>query len=148
MLNRVLWIMMAMWLMSFGLLGAQFLIGDVMQIEMVVSCSDNTEFCQNIKGQPLKPFILGGLNVDQVNEIVGNTITGNYEPDDGEPFDKIKDFGIAAAFIGWELVTLITGTYIFSFMYLIGVPFIVVTALVFAYGIMVVRSIVTVIRGV
>ena len=148
MLNRVMWIMITMWSISFGILGAQFLIGDVLQVEMVVNCSDNTQMCQDIKGLPLKPYILGGLNVDQVNTVVGNSITGNYQPDDNTPFDKIKDFGIAAAFIGWELVTLITGTYIFSFMYLMGVPLLVVTALVFLYGIMVVRSIVTVIRGV
>ncbi len=48
----------------------------------------------------------------------------------------------------WELIQLLTGTYIFGFLYLLGVPLIFVTILVVVYFALLARAIVGYIRGV
>ena len=47
----------------------------------------------------------------------------------------------------WELAQLLSGTYIFGFLYLLGVPVIFVTILVIIYLALLARAIVGYLRG-
>ena len=61
-------------------------------------------------------------------------------------------FGITltnlAAFVAWELITLMTGTYIFYIMYLFGVPLIFVLGMTILYGFLLARAIIGYVRGI
>ena len=63
-------------------------------------------------------------------------------------FDKVETFTTGAAFVAWELVTLMTGTYIFYIMFLFGVPEIFVLVFVTLYVLLLARAILGYVRGI
>ena len=130
MIEKPLIIMITMYALSFGLLSMQFMVGDVLGMD--ITSGDGTS---------IRPQILTDTNVAQLNNststIVGqsqNTVTNN-------PI-------LAAATIAWELFMLLTGTYIFSLLSLFGVPSIFIAGMVILYVLMLSRSIIGYLRGI
>lgn len=130
--------------MSFSALGVQYVFSDVIGWSMTVQCSDG---CAQY-GEPMKPYLLSVFSDGTINSVLTDASTGNYSPEDNSPFDKIINFSTAAAFIGWEVVQLLTGTYVFTFLYFMGVPWIFVTGFATLYAVFLIRGIVGYIRGV
>lgn len=141
MIDKALLMMIFMWTASFSVLGVQWALLDVMHVELEIRCSDG---CSQY-GEPLKPAVIGFVEDGNVSDIVNRASGGNYG--DGA-FDRVVQFAIAAAYVGWDIVLLLTGTYIFSFMYFMGVPSIFVAGLIGIYAIFLIRAIVGYIRGV
>ena len=122
--------MIFMYAASFGLLGAQFLAGDIIGIEM-----------KDSNGNPLKSSILSTIQVDQLGTSAQNVIGTNATAVTTDPIT-------AAAGIAWELIQLMTGTYIFNIAYLMGVPLIIVAGMTLLYIILLMRTIIAYLRGV
>ena len=122
--------MIFMYATSFGLLGGQFLMGDVIGIEL-----------KDINGNPLKSSILDTINVDTLGTSAQNVIGTNQTAVTTDPIT-------AAAGIAWELIQLMTGTYIFNIAYLMGVPLIIIAGITLLYIILLMRTIIAYLRGV
>ena len=122
--------MIFMYSISFSILGAQFIVGDIMGVEMT-----------DINGDPLKSSILTTIQVDQLNTSAQNVIGTNQTSIVSDPIT-------AAAGIAWELILLMTGTYVFQIAYLLGIPSILVAGMVLLYIILLMRTIITYLRGI
>lgn len=136
MIEKALVIIIFMYAVSFSVYGAQYVLGDVFGVTLV-----------SYQGTVLKPYITTFLNEDQINTVTSNIVTSNYTAN-STAFDKIETFSVAAAYVAWELVSLLSGTYIFNFIYLMGVPQIFVVPVVVLYLILLARAIIGYIRGV
>ena len=130
MIEKSLYIMIFMYATSFGLLGGQFLMGDIIGIEL-----------KDINGNPLKSSILDTINVDTLGTSAQNVIGTNATAVTTDPIT-------AAAGIAWELIQLMTGTYIFNIAYLMGVPLIIVAGMTLLYITLLMRTIIAYLRGV
>ena len=137
--------MIFMWTASFMVLGVQWALLDVMHVELTIQCTDTTAYCLEKKGTPIKSKLIGFVQRGDISETTARASGGNYG--DGA-FDKVVSFATAAAYVGWDIVLLLTGTYIFEFMYFMGVPLIFVAGLTVIYGIFLIRAIVGYIRGI
>jgi len=115
---------------SFMMLGTQFVLGDVFDIDI-----------KNWEGTPIKSTILDTVDVDQLNTSASNIIGTNQTQVTQDPIS-------AAAGIAWELFLLLTGTYIFQVLFLLGVPSIIVAGMVILYIIMLSRTIIAYLRGI
>ena len=136
MIENAFTIMLFMWCVSFSVFGMQYVLGDVLGIEIT-----------NFRGEPVRPTLLKIIDQDEVNKITVDIVTGDYR-DNQTAYDKVENYGVAAAFVAWELVQLLSGTYIFGFMYVMGIPLIFITFIVILYFALLARAIVGYIRGV
>ncbi len=144
MLDKALYIMIFMWIASFTLLGVQYMVGDIMGQEMTIQCTDSILMdCESVKGTPIKPYILNWANEANINEITQRASEGDYTG-----IDKFIQFAIAAAFVAWDLIALVSGVYLFTMLYFIGMPSIMVIGLGIVYLIFLLRSIFGWIRGI
>ena len=130
MIEKSLYIMIFMYSISFSILGAQFIVGDIMGVEMT-----------DINGDPLKSSILTTIQVDQLNTSAQNVIGTNQTSIVSDPIT-------AAAGIACELILLMTGTYVFQIAYLLGIPSILVAGMVLLYIILLMRTIIAYLRGI
>lgn len=146
MLDKALYIMLFMWTINFVLLGVQFALLDVIHVELLINCSDNSDYCNSAKGTPLKTPIVGWVTDSNINEIVSRASGGDYTGTG--IIDKFVSFAIIAAYVGWDIILLLTGINIFLFMYFMGVPMIFVIGIGLVYSILLIRAIVGYIRGV
>ena len=140
--------MIFMWTSSFMALGTQWMIGDVMGVEMTVNCYDTTALCTNVRGTPMKPYILDFIDEGNINELTERAVGGNYNNPDASEFDKVLNFTTAAAHVAWDIIGLLSGTFIFGYLYYSGVPLILVVGIALIYIIFLVRAIIGYIRGV
>ena len=122
--------MIFMYSISFSILGAQFIVGDIMGVTMT-----------DINGDPLKSSILATIQVDQLNTSAQNVIGTNQTSIVSDPIT-------AAAGIAWELILLMTGTYVFQVAYLLGIPSILIAGMVLLYIILLMRTIIAYLRGI
>jgi len=136
MMEAALKIMLFMWSVSFSVLGGQFVVGDVIGIELT-----------NFDGVPIKSHILTIIDEDTINITTENIVTANFTTN-STFYDKVETFTTGAAFVAWELVTLLSGTYIFNFLFLMGIPLIFVTFLVILYLALLARAIIGYVRGI
>jgi hypothetical protein len=144
-LDRALWMMLGMWMATFATLGAQYMIGDIFGWELTVQCTDSIPMdCDSIRGQPMKSYLVGYIDLANINGILSDSIAGT----DGGTIDRIVNSVQAAAYVGWNIIALMTGTYIFSFLYFMGVPTIFVVGIALVYAVLLIRAIVGYIRGV
>lgn len=136
MIEKSLIIIIFMYCASFGLLTFQYVIGDVFHV-----------YYTNQDGQVLSNTqIITWLNNDTINQIVGTTVTGDYSANTTF-YNKIETFTTAAAFVAWNLVTILTGTYVFNILQFMGLPQIFVVGIVFIYILFLIRAIVGYVRG-
>ena len=130
MIEKPLIIIITMYALSFGLLSMQFMVGDVLGMD--ITAGDGTS---------IRPQLLTDTNVVQLNNSTA-TIVGQSEA------TVTSNPILAAATIAWELFMLLTGTYIFSLLSLFGVPSIFIAGMVILYVLMLSRTIIAYLRGV
>lgn len=119
------------------MIGFEISIGQVYDVELV----------SPVTGLPINTAIVGYLQEDELNERTGNIISGNFTTN-STFYDKVETFTTGAAFVAWELVTLMTGTYIFWIMSLFGVPTWMITMFVSLYALLLARAIIGMVRGI
>lgn len=121
--------MMAMYGIGITVLGAQF-VADSWGIEIT-----------NLEGVKIKSALHGFINDEGLSEYTENITTGNYV-NNSTYYDKVETFTTASAFVVWELITLMTGTYVFYILLLFGVPWIFVLIFIMLYAILLARAII------
>ena len=115
---------------SFSLLAAQYVFGDVYGITMV-----------DINGNPVKSQLLTYTNYNAITNAQTNVTSTSRNTIVNNPVS-------AAAGIAWELILLITGTYIFNILLLFGIPSLFIAGLVALYFMLVMRAVIGYIRGI
>ena len=130
MIDKSFYIIIACYSFSFGLLGAQFMADSY---GIVLTAPDGTV---------IKNALLEYINEDQINTFSQNVTASNNGTSWG--LEPIIQAGNIATFLFY----LLTGTLIFNFLYLFGVPAIFIIPIVVIYFILLARSIIALIRGV
>lgn len=125
-----------MYAASLSIMGVQYVIADVFHVELT-----------NLDGVPITSSIVGFIGQNEFNQRMINIVEANFTSN-STFYSKIETFTTGAAFVAWELVTLLTGTYIFNFLYLMGVPLIFVMAFLMLYLFLLARAILGYVRGV
>ena len=136
MMEKPLHVMLFLWCISFSLLGAQYVIGDVFGITLT-----------NSSGVPIKAHILTLIDEDTLNETTENIVNANFTTN-STYYDRVETFTTAAAFVAWELVLLLSGTYIFNLLFLLEVPLIFTAFFVILYLALLARAIIGYVRGI
>lgn len=136
MIEKALIIIIFMYAAGFGILAVQFTLGDVFGINL-----------KNFEGADIKSNIVSIIRLDTLNELQANIVSGNFT-ENTTTFDRVEQAVTAAAFVAWELILLMTGTYIFNIMLLLGIPAPIVGGFVFLYVLLLARAIMAYIRGV
>jgi len=130
MIDKPFYIIIAAYSFSFGLLGAQFMADSY---GIVLTAPDGTV---------IKNALLEYINEDQINTFSSNVTASNNGTSWG--LEPIIQAGNIATFLFY----LLTGTLIFNFLYLFGVPAIFIIPIVVIYFILLARAIIALIRGV
>ena len=130
MIDKPFFIIIAAYSFSFGLLGAQFMADSY---GIVLTAPDGTV---------IKNALLEYINEDQINTFSSNVTASNNGSSWG--LEPIIQAGNIATFLFY----LLTGTLIFNFLYLFGVPAIFIIPIVVIYFILLARAIIALIRGV
>ncbi len=128
-------IVIAFYAVSISLIGGQWA-ADIFGLTLV-----------NMDGVPIKSHLIGFIGESELNTRTANIVAANFTAN-STFFDKIETFTTGAAFVAWELITLLTGTYIFYLMFLFGVPLIFVTGFVILYVLLLARAIIGLVRGI
>ena len=125
-------LMIVIFLYSFGfcMLGIQYIYFDVFHTTMT-----------NFSGVPLKNNLINDLNQNTINQVTNNIVQTN------QTSVFLNSVGIAAN-IAWDLILLLSGTYIFDLAIQFGVPTIFVVGFIVLYLFLVGRSIMGYIRGI
>ena len=118
-----------MYAAGFSLLGAQYTLADTVGFTIT-----------NMDGVPIKSALHGFIKDDAINERTQNIVSADFQGN-STYYDKVETFTTGAAFVAWELVSLMTGTYIFYIMFLFGVPEIFVLVFVTLYVLLLGRAI-------
>ncbi len=125
-----------MYAASLSIVGVQAVLANVYDIELT-----------NLDGVPITSSVVGFLSEDEFNERTASIVAANFTTN-STYYDRIETFTTGAAFVAWELVTLLTGTYIFNFLYLMGMPIEFVTAFLMLYLLLLARAIIGLVRGI
>ena len=124
-----------MYCVSFSLLAGQYVVGDVYGVTLRAP-----------NGEPIKSGILEFINIENVNEVTA--AIANVNDTRNSTLDAVTQSFELGLTIGFELLLLMTGTYIFNFLYLMGVPAIMIIPIVAIYAILLGRAIIAYLRGV
>lgn len=122
--------MVFLWSSAFGLLGAQYVYADVFGITMV----------SPVTGTPMKSSLLTYFNIGNINTI-GTNVTGTQR---SQVVNNINEF----LSIVWEMIQILTGTYVFNLFNLLGIPAITTAGFVALYTFLLVRAYFGYIRGI
>jgi hypothetical protein len=129
-IEKALIVIIFMYSTSFGILAAQFLWADMVGIELV-----------NADNVGLGPSIETILDIDQINTSTSGIVNLNQT---GVTQDPIS----TAANLTWDILQLLTGTYIFNVLALLGIPAIVIAGLVIIYTMLLFRALIGYLRGI
>lgn len=135
--EKAMVVIIFMYATSFSLLAAQYVLGDVF----------GTTLTSPVTGAPLKSNLIGAngtggiISISTINQQQQNitSITRNNT--------VTNPIGTAAG-QAWELLQILTGTYIFNVLSLLGIPSIFISGLVVLYVILLARAIIAYIRGI
>ena len=127
--DKAVIIMMFMYLASFMLVGTQFILGDVFSHTMT-----------NFEGETMRNSVLDIMDMDTFNDKTETALGADKT-------NTLLDTFIGAATIGWDLFTLMTGTYVFTLLGFFGVPLIFVAGIVGIYLILLILALIGLIRG-
>jgi len=149
MMESALKIMLFMWSISFSILGGQYIVGDVIGVELQNTWTDfNGDGVVDTSDHViLKSHLLTIIDEDTINTTTSNIVSANFTTN-STYYDKVETFTTGAAFVAWELVTLLSGTYIFNLLYLMGVPLMFIAFFVILYLALLARAIIGYVRGI
>lgn len=123
-------IIIFMYALSVGLLGCQYVFADVMHIALT-----------SFTGIPIKMYVLNYTQTSTVNTAQAGILGANQTSVVNNPLT-------AAAGIAWELIQLLSGTYIFNLLLLFNIPGPVIAGFVMIYIFFLARAIMAYIRGI
>lgn len=126
--------MVIMYILSFALLGAQWELADTHGYVLT-----------NFDGVELKSAIHEYVQQERLNQYTDSIISADYQGN-STAYDKIETSITAGVFVVWELITLMSGTHIFSVLILFGIPPIFVAIFVVTYVFLLARAIIGYIR--
>lgn len=129
MIDKPLFIIISMYMITIGLVGAQFM-ADSYSITLVTP-----------DGTPIKNPVTEYADIGTVNTRVLNTTQANETT-------FVLDPVFAGAQIAWNFFGLLTGTYIFNVLYLFGMPPIWIVVIVVPYTFLLINTIIAKIRGI
>ena len=135
MIEKSLIVILFMYTVSFSLLTGQFVLGDIYGVTLT-----------SWNGTPIKSDILSFINQDSLNDIT--LAIADVNSTRNNTLDAVTQSFELGLTIGFELLTLLTGTYIFNFLLLMGVPSIMIAGMVIIYVILLGRAIIAYLRGV
>ena len=130
MIEKALIIIIFCYAASFSLLGVQFILGDVFGYTLT-----------SYQGNPIRSNLLLIVDIDTVDQRVSNVVNLNQTTIVDDPLT-------AAAQATLELFLLLTGTYVFNVLYLLGVPVIFIGGMVSIYGMLLIRTLIAYLRGI
>ena len=137
MINKSIDIIIFMYALTTSLLAGQYMIADPYGIELV-----------NYQGRNLVDPLEASLQVQSINIASENIIDTNFNGTvNGNPFNKVVDFNQSMAYSVFQLLSIISGTYIFYILSFLGLPLIVASGFTLIYSILAIRSIVGWLRG-
>lgn len=129
-------IIIFMYAVSFSLVGVQWMYADVLGIQLM-----------NQAGQPIRtPLIDDIIQISNVNTITTNI--ANATDAENSTLDAVENAFQIGFNVGTDLILLMTGTYIFNLLYLMGIPAIFIVPMVAIYVFMLGRALIAYIRGV
>lgn len=137
MIDKALIIIIAFYAIGISLVGIEYSLGQVYHVEMV----------SPINGEPINSAIVGYMQEGELNTRTQNIVSANFTGN-STFYDKVETFTTGAAYVAWELVALMTGTYIFYIMLLFGIPAWFVTGLITLYILLLARAIIGYVRGI
>lgn len=139
-----------MYIASFTFIGVQYTLGDYLNHDMVtmIDVYDPINHVTTPAGTPINTIVSDVANLNTFNTIGSRVTGGTYSNADASAFDKAINFTVAAAYIAWDAVLLLTGTQIFTLAFMMGVPYIFVTGIVIVYVFFLIRTAIALIRGV
>lgn len=127
--EKALVIMVFLWASGFGLLTAQYVFADVYHITMT----------SPVTGAPMKSALLTYFNIDTINTI-GSNVTSTPR---SSIVSNINEF----LSIVWEIIQILTGTYVFNLFNLLGIPTITTAGFIVLYLFLLIRAYIAYIRG-
>lgn len=136
MIDKSVMVVMFMYAVSGSILAGQIVLADAFEITLT-----------SFEGEPIESHLAGFINESELNERAENSINANFTAN-STYYDKTETFTTAAAYVAWELITLLSGTYIFNVMYLMGIPIPFVIIFVTGYLFLLLRTIIGVVRGI
>ena len=137
MIEKALMILIFMYCVSFSLLAGQYYIADVLGLTLT-----------SWQGTPIRSAILTYLHQDTLNTVTTNI--ANVNTTRNSTLDAVTQSFELGLNIGFELLTLLTGTYMFNLLYLLlGTDSILfIAGLIAVYVILLGRAIIAYLRGV
>ena len=94
-----------------------------------------------VNGVAVKSALHGFVDDETLTQYTDNITTADFQGN-STFYDRVETFTTASAFVVWELITLMSGTYIFYVLLLFGVPFIFVLVFIMMYALLLARSII------
>ena len=130
MIDNALVVIIFMYVLSFSFLGVQYMLADTLGITMT-----------SISGETLRPNILASTNIDRLDAIARDASDTSVDAIEDNPV-------LAAASIAWDILQILTGTYIFTVLLLLDIPHIFVSMIVIIYTLLMVRTVIAYLRGI
>ena len=136
MIEKALMVIIFMYSISFSLVGVQWMYADVLGIQLT-----------NAAGQEIKtPLIDDIIQMNTVNTVTTNI--ANATDAENSTLDAVENAFQIGFNVGKDIILLMTGTYIFNLLYLMGVPAIFVVPMVVIYVLLLGRALIAYVRGV
>ncbi len=128
-------IWMFMIFISGAALTMQYVIGDIFGVDFTTP-----------DGTPIKSEILSIIDINEINLRELNIVEGNFT-ENTTSFNRVENSAVASAYVAWEALQLVSGTYIFNLMLLFGLPIVLVAFMVIVYVFLLGYFIWTAVRG-
>lgn len=132
--HKALMIIITMYAMSFSLLTVQYVFGDYYWFTIT-----------SFSGAPLKSNLLTFLNGDALNTVTSQI--ANTSAQSNSTLDAITNAYNLATGVGFEVLQILTGTYIFNLLYIFDLPAIFIGGLLVLFVLMAAIGIIAYIRG-
>ena len=136
MINKSVSIIICMYCVCMSVLVGQYVIGDIFEMTLT-----------NYKGEPIRSELIALVNFDAINRASENIIESKDDHGNNS-FDRVLEFNVGMAYAVFEFITILSGTYIFYFMFLMGLPLPFVMIFVVPYTILFIRTFVGLLRGI
>ncbi len=138
MIDKALIIVFVFYALGFMIVGLEYSVLQVYNIDMV----------SPLTGEVMpSSAIVGYLQNEEFNAQTEQIVTANFTTN-STFYSKVETFTTGAAYVAWELIGLMTGTYIFNIMLVMGIPAWFVTAFVALYILLLARAIIGYVRGI
>jgi len=128
-------IWMFMIFISGAALTMQYVMGDIFGVQFTTP-----------DGEIIKSNILSLIDIDEINIRELNIIEANFTANTTD-FNRVENSAVASAYVAWEALQLVSGTYIFNIMVLFGMPIVLVAILAIVYVFLLGYFIWTAVRG-